>query len=192
MDLLSMKNDLSIKSKNGISFLLAGTIVWGIITILFLQSFEISMKNIFALYSTGLMFPLSVILSKIMNVDWKAKGNQLGNLGLILNVAQFIYFPLIFWAMISNPDEMIVYFAIITSSHFFPYGWVYHSKVYYILSPIMVLVVFIIGLLLKDEYMWVIPFTMFISLIMLSVFLFIDYKKKLMISSKKMKDYNVS
>ncbi|MBZ5749662.1 hypothetical protein K9V48_05245 [Metabacillus sp. DBTR6] len=72
MDLLTMKNELSVKSKNGTSFLLSGVIIWGIITILFLQSFEINTKNIFALYSTGLMFPLSVIISKIMKVDWKA------------------------------------------------------------------------------------------------------------------------
>jgi hypothetical protein len=178
MDLLTMKNELSVKSKNGISFMLSGVIIWGIITILFFQSFEINMKNIFALYTTGLMFPLAVILSKIMNVDWKANSNPLGNLGLILNLAQFVYFPLIFWAFISNPNEMLVFFAIITSAHFLPYGWLYHTKVYYILSPIMVLFIFFIGLLLNGEYLWVIPLTMFISLVFLNLFLFIDYKKK--------------
>ena len=192
MDLVTMKNDLSIKSKNGISFLLSGTIIWGFITILFLQSFDINTKNLFALYLTGLTFPLAVILSNIMKIDWKAKNNPLGQLGLILNLAQFVYFPLIFWAIISTPDEMLLFFAIITGAHFFPYGWIYHTKVYYILSPLMVLLILLIGFSLKGEYLWLIPFTMFFSLMALNLFLFIDYKKKLLITSKLIKDYNLS
>ena len=185
-----MKNELSAKSKNGTSFLLSGVIVWGIITILFLQSFEINTKNIFALYSTGLTFPLAVIISKIMKVDWKAKNNPLGNLGLILNLAQLVYFPLIFWAFISDPNEALVFFAIITSAHFFPYGWLYNTKVFYILSPIMVMLFFFIGLILNGEHLWVIPLTMLISLIFLNLFLFIDYKKKVSITSGFTKDFN--
>ncbi|MFC7684902.1 DUF7010 family protein [Ureibacillus sp. GCM10028918] len=178
MDLMAMKNELSLKSKNGTSFLLSGVIIWGIITILFLQSFEINMKNIFALYSTGLMFPLAVLISKFMKVDWKAKSNPLGNLGLILNLAQFVYFPLIFWAFFSKPNEALVFFAMVTSAHFFPYGRLYNTKVYYILSPIMVLLVFLIGMKLNDAYLWVIPLTMLVSLLFLNLFLLIDYKKK--------------
>ena len=190
MDLLTLKNELSVKSKNGTSFLLSGVIIWGIITILFLQSFEINTKIIFTLYSTGLMFPLAVIISKIMKVDWKAKTNPLGNLGLILNLAQLVYFPLIFWAFISNPNEALIFFAIITSAHFFPYGWLYNTKVFYILSPIMVLLVFFIGLILNGKYLWVIPLTMLISLVFLNIFLFIDYKKKVSITSGLSKDFN--
>lgn len=188
MDLLTMKNELSVKSKNGTSFLLSGVIIWGIITILFLQSFEINMKNIFALYSTGLMFPLAVVISTVMKVDWKAKRNPLGNLGLVLNLAQLIYFPLIFWAFISHPHEAIVFFAIITSAHFFPYGWLYHTKVYYILSPIMVLLIFTIGLIIPTDSLWVIPLTMLILLLFLTLFLYIDYKKKVSIISGHTKD----
>lgn len=184
MDLLTMKNELAIKSKNGTSFLLSGTIIWVIITIVFFQTFDINTKNIVALYSTGLMFPLSVLLSIIMKVDWKAKGNPLGNLGLILNVAQLIYFPLIFWAFISNPNEVVVVFAIITAAHFFPYGWLYNTKVFYFLSPIMVLAVFFVGLTLKGEHLWAIPLTMVISLVSINLLLLLDYKKKVTITSE--------
>lgn len=190
MDLLEWRNELSLKSKNGVSFLASGVIVWGIITILFLQSFEINMKNLFALYATGLTFPLAVMISKIMKVDWKAKSNPLGNLGLIFNLAQFIYFPLIIWAFISNPNDALVFFAIITSAHFFPYGWLYNTKVYYILSPIMALLVFFIGLNVNGDYLWVIPLTMVVLLVSLNLFLLLDYKKKASITSALTKDFN--
>lgn len=49
--------------------------------------------------STGLMYPLSIGFAKIIKAEWKFD-HPLGSLGLLLNVAQFIYFPLIFWAFI--------------------------------------------------------------------------------------------
>ncbi|WP_425609189.1 DUF7010 family protein [Ureibacillus aquaedulcis] len=95
-----------------------------------------------------------------------------------MNLAQLVYFPLISWVFFSNPNDALIFFALITSAHFFPYGWLYNTKVYYILSPLLVLLVFFVGLILNDAYLWVIPLTMFISLLILNLFLLVDYKKK--------------
>ncbi len=72
------------------------------------------------LFSTGLMFPLSMGLSNLLKADWKFEGNPLGKLGVFLNIAQLVYFPILFWAIGKSPEEAIIFFSIITAAHFFP------------------------------------------------------------------------
>jgi hypothetical protein len=75
---------------------MSAVIIWSIITILFILPIELNQKNIFMLFATGLMFPLSVGISTLIKADWKSKDNPLGDLGLYLNLAQLIYFPILF------------------------------------------------------------------------------------------------
>jgi hypothetical protein len=178
LNLLDVKNELSVRCKNGISFLLAATIIWTIITVIFLQPFGIKEKNIFMLYSTGLMFPLAIIISKMIKADWKANDNPLSKLGLYLNLAQIMYFPIIFWAFVKSPTNMVLFFAVITGAHFFPYGWLYNTKVYFIIAPIISIIIMVIGWSVTIENLWFLPFIMVISLLFLNLLLYIDYKKK--------------
>ena len=120
MDLRSSRIDVSIKGKNGLGFLTSGAIIWLIITIIFFLPINIYEKSIYMLFPTGLMFPLSIVISYIIKADWKLEGNALGPLGLYLNIAQLIYFPILIWAIGKNPEEAVIFFAIITVAHFFP------------------------------------------------------------------------
>ena len=178
MELYKTRNELSVRGKNGVGFLLSATVVWSIITIIFLQSIEIHQKNIYMLYSTGLMFPLSIGMSTLIKADWKLKNNPLGNLGLFLNLAQIIYFPIIIWGMIKSPNDAIMFFAIITGAHFFPYGWFYNAKPYYVMAPIISCVILFLGLFLNGEKLWLIPFSMTIMFVFLIIWNHLDYKSK--------------
>ncbi|QQE80584.1 hypothetical protein [Alicyclobacillus sp. SO9] len=177
MDLLQMKRELSIKGKNGISFLMSGTVVWAIITVIFILPFSPREKDLIAFYSTGLMFPMAVLFSRLIKADWKAQDNPLGSLGLYLNLAQMMYFPVLFWTIVKHPTDMVLLFAIITAAHFYPYGWLYNTKAYYFLGPIVALLLFGIGLV-SNKPSWVIPFSMVVALVLMNVFLVADYKKK--------------
>lgn len=130
------------------------------------------------LFSTGLMFPVAVVISKLIKADWRSPNNPLGDLGLILNVAQFMYFPLIFWVFANNPNQMILFFAVITGAHFFPYGWFYHTKAYYIMAPIISISIMIIGWTLTPRHLWFISSSMVFLLILLIIWLYIDFRKK--------------
>lgn len=178
MNVEAMKHELSIGCKNGIAFLMAAAIVWSIITVIFLQSLEIGQKNIYMLWSTGLMFPLSVLISKMIRADWRTEGNPLGSLGMHLNLAQLIYFPILIWAFISSPGEMVLFFAIITGAHFFPYGWLYHAKAYYIMAPAISVGAVFIGWFLSAGRLWLIPASMAGFLLVLIAWLYADYRKK--------------
>ena len=183
MELNEVRNELSVRGKNGIGFLFSAIVIWSIITIIFLQSIDMYQKNIYMLFSTGLMFPLSVGISTIIKADWKLKNNPLGNLGLYLNLAQIIYFPILFWGIIKSPNDAIIFFAIITGAHFFPYGWFYNAKAFYVMAPMISVVIMFFGLYLNEENLWLVPFSMVILLLFLILWLHLDYKRKIKTNS---------
>ena len=179
LKLNEVRNELSVRGKNGIGFLFSAIVIWSIITIIFLQPIEIYQKNTYMLYSTGLMFPLSVGISTLIKADWKLKNNPLGNLGLYLNLAQLIYFPILFWAMIKSPNDAIIFVAIITGAHFFPYGWFYNAKPFYVMAPVISVSIMFLGLYLNGDNLWLIPISITTFLVFLIFWLYLDYKRKI-------------
>lgn len=178
IDLNEIRKELSIKGKNGIAFIIAGTIVWSIITIIFFLPLDIYQKNIFMLFTTGIMFPLSIAVSTIIKADWKFENNPFSNLATYLNLAQIMYFPILFWAIANSPNEAVLFFAIIVGAHFYPFGWFYNVKAFYFMAPIIAIVVTLVGCITKLQQLWLIPLTMLILLIVLISLLYKDYLHK--------------
>ncbi|RPF51068.1 DUF7010 family protein [Aquisalibacillus elongatus] len=178
MEVNAIRHELSVLGKNGIGFLLSAIIIWSIITFIFLLPTEMTQKNMYMLFSTGLMFPLSVAISNLIKADWKLEQNPLGNIGLILNLAQIVYFPILIWAMAEYPQEALMIFAIITGAHFFPYGWFYDAKAYYIMAPISSLTIMVLGFSLNGKNIWLNSLAMVFLLITLTIWLYLDYKQK--------------
>ncbi|SDH67106.1 hypothetical protein SAMN05192534_10916 [Alteribacillus persepolensis] len=176
--MIEMRNELSVRCKNGVAFLLAGTIIWAMIAVLFLLPISIAQKNIFTLCLTGLMFPLAVIFSKMVKADWKVENHPLGVLGLYLNVAQFMYFPILLWAFDQNPAAMVVLFAVITGAHFFPYGWFYNARGYYVMAPVISITMMAAGWRAEGAALLWVPVGMAAFLLLLSVWLYVDYRQK--------------
>ncbi|WP_374701249.1 hypothetical protein [Thalassobacillus sp. C254] len=65
-----------------------------------------------------------------------------------------------------------------TGAHFFPYGWLYDSKPFYVLSPIMSITPIVIGWNINEGALWYVPLTFAILLALLIFLLIKDYKKK--------------
>ncbi|WP_407670473.1 DUF7010 family protein [Pallidibacillus pasinlerensis] len=40
------------------------------------------------------------------------------------------------------PEDAVLYFDIIKGVHFFPYGWFYITKAYYVMAPVMSVTIF--------------------------------------------------
>jgi len=85
LNINELRNELAIRCKNGLPFLLAATIVWSMVLVIFLP-YEIVSKNILTLFSTGITFPLVILISKVIKADWKVNDNPLGMLGLYINL----------------------------------------------------------------------------------------------------------
>lgn len=179
LDVNKIRNELSVRGKNGIGFLISALVIWTIIVIIFVQPIEVHQKNIYMLFATGLMFLLSIGISTLIKADWKLKNNPFGNLGLYFNLAQIIYFPILFWGIIESPNDAIMLLAIITGAHLFPYGWFYNAKPYYVMAPITSVVIMLLGLYSNEENLWLEPFSMVILLLFLILWLSLDYKRKI-------------
>lgn len=190
VDVVNLTNQLSIRAKNGIGFLMSAVIVWGIITVIFLLPIEIHTKNVLMLFSAGIMFPLALLFSKLIKADWRTNDHPLGMLGFYLNLAQLMYFPIIFWALVQSPDQMVLFFAIITAAHFYPYGWFYHTKAYYFMAPVMSIFLMFIGWNADAGDLWHIPIAMSIFLLILISWLYADFKKKVNLEKQSTIGFN--
>jgi len=179
LNINELRNELAIRCKNGLPFLLAATIVWSMVLVIFLLPYEIESKNILTLFSTGITFPLAILISKVIKADWKVNDNPLGMLGLYINLAQLMYFPILFFAFIKAPNQFIIFFAVITGAHLFPYGWFYNTKAFAIMAPVISAIVIIIGWDIDISRLWLIPLSMIVLLMILNIWLYIEYKAHL-------------
>ena len=50
------------------------------------------------------------------------------------------------WVYAAVPDKFLMVYAMIFGAHLLPYGWLYQSKTYYVISVIISIVVLILGL----------------------------------------------
>ncbi|HEY5463738.1 MAG TPA: hypothetical protein VIJ95_10825 [Hanamia sp.] len=174
-----LRNELSVKSKNGIDFTLAASILWLIIAYLWTLKFNSYDKSIFVFIVGAPLLPMAFLFSKLLKTNWKITHNPLQPLGLWLNFAQLFYFPFLVLTMIKMPDYFILVYAIITGGHLFPYAWFYKTKWYAIFSGIIVLGTLLLGLYLPNEKMYLIAVCTSISLFVLTICLYFDTTKKL-------------
>jgi hypothetical protein len=174
----SLKNELSIKAKNGIDFILAASIIWFVIAFIWSLDTNSYEKSVLTFMVGGLMIPLAFLLSKILRTKWKIQHNPLQSLGLWLNFAQLFYFPFLIFVLIKTPDHFVMTYAIITGAHFFPYGWFYNAKAYSIVAGVISLGALTLGFALSAENMFWIPIFTGVTLVVLAISIFINYKHK--------------
>lgn len=174
--------ELSIKAKNGINFIMAASIVWGGIAIVWLSSsLDFFGKSIYTFWLGALMLPLAFVFSKILQTTWTIKENPLDSLGLILNFAQLFYFPFVFFFLSKSPEYFLMGYAIITGAHFFPYSWYYQTQVYTVGAIMISVGSFLIAILLPaTEFFWIAVLVAGVLGVM-TVFLWRDVRKKIAI-----------
>lgn len=163
-----LRESIGKSTKKGISFTLAALVVWTVIAIIYRSTMEVEMKNFIVFFAGGVMFPLSLLFSKVTGSKWNTNDHPLGSLGLILNFAQLMYFPILFWAFSQAPERFILFYGMITVAHLFPYGWLYKSKVYYGIPPMASMALLLLGGNTGEEALWVSPVIVILSLILLN------------------------
>lgn len=174
----ALRMELSIKAKNGIDFILAASIIWLIITYLWTLPYSAYNKSVLTFIVGGLMLPLAFLLSKILKTSWTNKGNPLEPLGLWLNFAQLFYFPFLIFALLKMPEYFVMVYVIITGAHFFPYAWYYKASLYAVFAGIISFGALLLGLLVPGDKIYYIPLFMSANLIVLSILLHANVKKR--------------
>ncbi|RYF73288.1 MAG: hypothetical protein EOO39_10685 [Cytophagaceae bacterium] len=177
-DLDLLRLDLSIKAKNGLNFILAAIFTWLLITWIWTLSYEPSTRALLTFYAGGVLLPLAWLFSKVLHTNWNMPDHPLQPLGLWLNFAQLVYFPILVFMYVRHPDYFIMVYVVITGAHFLPYAWFYDTKAYVIVSVVISVGAMWLGLTLPTEDLYLIPLFMSASLIVLGVWLLIDYRTK--------------
>ncbi len=173
-----LKLEIQLKAKNGIDFILAACIAWiGIFLIWKFTKNTSYEKSVFTFILGGIMFPLAIGFSRLLNTEWKIKNNPLQPLGLWLNFAQLIYFPFLIFALIKFPDYFIMAYAIITGAHLFPYAWFYDEPGYAVAAVFISFGSMMIALLVSQTEMFYIPVFTASILLILGIWILIRFQR---------------
>lgn len=146
MNLEEMRLDCAVKQKKGLHFILASVLLWGAMMIIHLTSFPILTKNMLVFCCSAPLMPIAYLISKIIKVDFTNKGNPLTKLGILFSFNQMIYLLVAMWVYPTVPEKMTMVLAMIFGAHLLPFGWLYKSRSYMILSVVIPIIVLIIGI----------------------------------------------
>jgi len=146
LNLDQMRLDSATKQKKGLHFILASVLIWTAVLIIHSTELPILTKNLLTFCFTAPLVPLAFMISKIIKVDFTNKGNSLTNLGIFFSVNQMLYLLIAMWIFNAVPEKMVMVLAMIFGAHLFPYGWLYKSTSYMVLSVLIPIVALIVGI----------------------------------------------
>jgi hypothetical protein len=132
--LLRAEQDRVIRAtRMGIGMPIAGMIYWLVFAVL-VSRFEIRSAVYMAFFATGLVFPLGVLFTRMAGGDLFARSPALGSLGIQLAAVQLFYWPVIIVLASLEPRWTPYCMAVMFGSHFLPFGWLYRSRGYLVLT----------------------------------------------------------
>ncbi len=146
IELENARLDCALKQKNGLHFILASIVIWSMVLGVQLLDMPILTKNLYVFCCTAPLMPLAFFISKIIKVDFQNKENPLTNLGIIFSINQMLYLLIAMWIYNAMPSNMLMVIAMIFGAHLMPYGWLYKSKTYFILSVFIPIATLVVGL----------------------------------------------
>ena len=117
--------------------------------------------------------PLAFLISKLIRVDFQNKSNPLTNLGILFSMNQMLYLIIAMWIFSAVPDKMLMVIAMIFGAHLLPYGWLYMSKTYMVLSVFIPIFSLIVGLNFEP---YILGLSMIIIETVFSIILWLEVK----------------
>ena len=175
MTLEELRLDCAIKQKKGLHFIVASIVIWCAVLVVQLLDIPILSKNLLVFCCTAPLLPLAYFLSKIIKVDFQNKDNPLTNLGILFSVNQMLYLLIAMWVFPTVPEKMLMVVVMIFGAHLLPYGWLYKSKSYMVLSVVIPVAALIVGLNFAPH---ILAIMMIMIEIIFAICLFIENKEK--------------
>lgn len=143
--LQELRADNIRKQKRGLHFIMASVFIWIAVLIIQLSALPIMTKNLFTFCCSTPLVPMAYLFSKVLKIDFQNKENPLSGLGLLIAFNQMLYILIAMWVYAAIPEKMLMVYAMIFGAHLLPYGWLYQSKSYYLLSISIPFVVLLLG-----------------------------------------------
>ncbi|MDR1093667.1 MAG: hypothetical protein LBL66_05910 [Clostridiales bacterium] len=169
--------ELSVKLKNGANFLLAGSILWIPIALMWALQPDVVINCWSTLAFGGFVSPLALLLGRLWKIPNSLKGNPLNPVPFMLNFGQFLYYPLFLLIIYTSPEHFPLVLATVTGAHLLPFAWPYKCRLFFVFPPVMVAGVALLFLLAQEAF-FAIPAFMCAATGALACFLFRDAEKK--------------
>jgi len=154
-----LQTDIISTSKKGYPILLSGTIVFLLFS---LMPLFVPMKIVHLAWIVGLsvIFPLGLLISKLVNVNMMATDNPIGTLGGIVAAPQAFYIPVFVLVYMNIPEYLPFTIGLLAGSHFLPYMWIYKSKAYLFVTLGICFSALILGGFFTDQAFTLVPLAM--------------------------------
>lgn len=174
MNLDGLRIDIAKRGKKGLHFIIASVIIWCILLIVWLLPIEnLLTKNFLTFCFTTPLLPLAYLISKMIKAEFSTNDNPLGKLGLLFSCNQFLYILIAMWVYPTVPDKMVMVLAIIFGAHLLPFGWLYQSKAYSVMSVLISLSAITTGIMFDAV---VVAIVMIVFEIVFSIWLVLENK----------------
>jgi hypothetical protein len=117
--------------RGGYPFPLAGAIYWFALAGLGFAGLPLGRWILCAAYGSGLIFPLAMLLGKLLRCDFIKRKTAVTSVLVPAFVAMFLFWPMAFAAWLTAPDLVPLIIAIGMSLHWPAIGWMYARTALY-------------------------------------------------------------
>jgi hypothetical protein len=149
---------LAASSKRGLPMIITGCLFW--LTAGLAGFLDHAITVWVYLYGIGLIFPVGILIARLMNIDLFAKDNPLAVLAGVVGAMQILFAPLVILILFRLPEFIPFAVGVLTGAHFLPYAIIYRSKAYLFLSIATVAGASLIGVLARDHTFLATPFAL--------------------------------
>lgn len=148
MNINELRADIARRGKKGLHFILASVIIWsGVFLIWMLPIEDVLTRNLLTFCITAPLMPIAYLISRMIKAEFSSEGNPLNSLGLLFSMNQFLYLLIAMWVYPTVPEKLVMVIAMIFGAHLLPYGWLYRSRAYTVMSVLISIGALILGIL---------------------------------------------
>lgn len=150
------RDRLAHATKRGIGMPVAGLLYW-LAMAWITRHYPTSTAAVLGFFLTGAVFPIGVVFTKLAGGNLFAKSEGLTSLGMILNLVQLLYWPVLILVWSRSPEWTVWVMAVLFGSHFLPYSWLYRTRAYGFLTLSIAISLTGLALITRDPLTTTVP-----------------------------------
>lgn len=128
---------ISRATMKGVGMPVAGLLYWIVAGFVLRSELPVETALVLCFALTGPVFPVGYVITRALGGDLFAKSRTLTPLGMQLAALQLFFWPVIIVVFKHAPEWTPFTLAVLFGSHFLPYGWMYHSRGYPLLTGLL-------------------------------------------------------
>lgn len=137
-----------------------GVCYWLILGVLSFIEMDIKLLGLIYFIGAGMIFPMGIMVSKLLKMDLMANDNPLAPIGGVLGGMQILFSPVLILIYVEHIQWLPFFIAVLTGAHFLPFATIYKSKAYIFQSIAVIVVTSIIGLIAMEKIHVILPFVL--------------------------------